>query len=281
MRTILVVANETLGGARLVERAREEAAAGPVRVVVCVPRKNPTHGNVIYADTVFEAAQVRVDLARGVLREMGIECVGEVGDPDPYSATMDAVAEYRPDHIIVSTFPAASSGWLRRDFVERITDAVDVPVEHIVTDMGEEDATPFDVTLVVANRTTNSDALIEELRREAGAEGEGRERLFIFVVPLEGGDGLSAKRAQARLAQVIDRARSAGLVAAGMTGDPDPYTATMNACSFFDIDDIVISTLPATRSGWLRADLVGRVRKAANKPVKHIVNQPDGAGVAA
>jgi len=278
MRTILVVANETLAGAKLLERAQEEAAKGPVRVVLCVPRKNPSRGNVIYADAVYEAAQVRVDLARGVLRERGIDCIGEVGDPDPYSATMDAVAEYHPDHIIVSTFPESTSGWLRRHFVERITDAVKVPVEHIVTD--PQEGSPFDTTLVVANRTTNSDVLIAELKAMAEAEPSGRERLFVFVVPLEGGEGIAVKRAQARLAQVVDRARASNLQAAGMTGDPDPYTATMNALELFDVDDIVISTYSETRSGWLRADLIERARKSSQKPVKHIT-QPEDAQVTA
>ncbi len=261
-------------------RAREEASKGDARVVICVPRKNPTHGNIIYADAVYEAAQVRVDLARSVLRELGINAVGEVGDPDPYSATMDMVAEYHPDHIIVSTLPSTTSGWLRRDLVERIEDATGISVEHLVTDLSDE-TSPFDTTLVVANRTTNSDALIAELRREADAEPEGRARLFVFVVPLEGGEGMAQKRARARLDQVVDRARGADLLAAGMTGDPDPYTATMNALNFFDVDDIVISTYPETRSGWLRADLIDRVRKASGKPVTHIVSQPEDAGVTA
>jgi hypothetical protein len=272
MRTILAVANETIAGPKLIARAREEAAKGDLRVVVCVPRKEPSHGNIVYEETVYDAAQVRVDLARGVLREMGVDSIGEVGDPDPYSATMDAVAEYAPDQIIVSTLPQSSSGWLKRDFIERVEDAVRVPVEHIVTDLDEEDS-PFDVTLVVANRTTNSDALIAELKSEAADEAEGRERLFIFVVPMEGGSGLAHREARQRLDQVIDRARAAGLVAAGMTGDPDPYTATMNALSFFDVDEVIISTYSATRSGWLRADLVGRVKKAAGKPVKHLVSE--------
>lgn len=280
MRTILAVANQTLAGPKLIARAREEAAKGPLRVVVCVPRQNPAHGNIIYADTVFDAAQVRVDLARGVLREVGIDAIGEVGDPDPYTATMDMVAEYEPDHIIVSTLPVTTSGWLRRDYVQRIEDAVDVPVEHLVTDLSEE-RSPFDITLVLANRTTGSDALLDELSAEASAEQPGRERLFIFVVPLEGGAGIAQKQARARLDQVVDRARARGLVAAGMTGDPDPYTAAMNALGMFDVDDVVISTYPATRSGWLRSDLVERVRKAAGKPVTHIVSQPEEAGAGA
>lgn len=272
MRTILVVANETIGGPQLIERARQESAKAPIRIVLCVPRKNPTHGNIIYIDSAYDAAQVRIDLARAVLREMGIEAIGEVGDPDPYTATMDAVAEYKPDHVIVSTLPAAASGWLRRDFVERIAEAAGVPVEHIVTDMNQDNVA-FNVTLVVANRTANSDTLLPQLK----ATTAGGKRLFIFVIPIEGGDGLAARAARARLDQVIDRARADGLVAAGMTGDPDPYTATMNAVNFFHIDDIVISTLPETRSGWLRADLIERVRKASNKPVTHIVDKPAGA----
>jgi hypothetical protein len=47
----------------------------------------------------------------------------------------------------------------------------------------------------------------------------------------------------------------------------------MNALQFFRVDDIVISTLPATRSGWLRADLIERVRRATNKPVEHVEAQ--------
>jgi nucleotide-binding universal stress UspA family protein len=266
VKTILVVANETLGGAKLLEKMRERAGGGDARVVVYVPRTNPRHGNVIYDESVFDAAQVRIDLARQVLREEGIDAVGEVGDPDPYTATMDAIAEYEPDEVIVSTYPAASSGWLRRDLIGRIRDAAGVPVEHVVSDIDAE-GLPYEITLVAANRTANDPALLEFLKQHAA--GGGR-RLFIFVVPQEGGQGLDAQQAHARLAQVLDRARSAGLLSAGMIGDPDPYTAIMNALQFFRVQDIVISTLPATRSGWLRADLVERVRRASGKPVDHV-----------
>ncbi len=269
MRTILVIANETLTAGPLLERARSEAAAGTVRVVLCVPRRTPTHGNFTYSDNVYEAAQVRVDLARGVLREIGIDCIGEVGDPDPYSATLDAVAEYSPDLILISTLPEGESGWLASGVVERVRNATEITVEHIVTEQSA--GSPFDITLVVANRTTSSDALIAELHRLASDEPAGRERLFIFVVPTEGGDDLAVKRARARLTQVVDRAKAQEMLAAGLLGDPDPYTATMNALAFFDVDDIVVSTYPETRSGWLRADLIERIRKSSGLPVDHIV----------
>lgn len=267
MKTILVIANETLGGSKLLETAREKAEQDEVRFLVVVPRTRPRHGNVIYDDAVFDAAQIRIDLARSVLRDMGIEMVGEVGDPDPYTATMDAVREHHPDEIIVSTYPQSVSGWLRRDLVERIRDAAGIPVEHVVSDIDSE-GLPFGVTLVVANRTAASDRLLDALRGRC--DGDDRH-LFICVVPQEGGDGLASRKARARLTQLVDRMRSEGLIAAGMVGDPDPFTAVMNAAQFFRIDDIVISTLPSTRSGWLRADLIDRVRRATGKPVEHIV----------
>ncbi|HYF24261.1 MAG TPA: hypothetical protein VD931_00840 [Baekduia sp.] len=267
MKTILVVANETLGGAALFQAVRDkvEDAGGDARVVVCVPRNRPKHGNIIYDDFVFDAAKVRIDLARRFLRAAGINAIGEVGDPDPYSATMDAVLEHHPDHVIISTYPATSSGWLRRDLIERVEDAVDVPVDHVVVDVDSE-GLPFQVTLVVANRTASADALLERLKQK----GEGQEHVYIVVVPQEGGTGTDAARARARMAQLVDRLIAEGLLAAGMIADPDPYTAVMNAAQLFRIDDIVISTLPATRSGWLRTDLIERVKRATGKPVEHV-----------
>jgi hypothetical protein len=266
VKTVLVVANETLGGRPLLAKIKEKAADDALRVVVCVPRTNPRQGNIIYDEAVFDAAQVRIDLARKILREEGIEAIGEVGDPDPYTATMDAIAEYQPDEIIISTLPIASSGWMRRDLVERISEATQLPVEHVIVDL-EQEGLPFAVTLAVANRTAASPTFLEALKARVT---DAEQHVFIFVVPQEGGHGVAARQARARLTQVIDRARAAGLICAGMIGDPDPYTAVMNAVQFFRVDDIVISTLPATRSGWLRADLIERVRRASNKPVDHV-----------
>ena len=266
MRRILIVANETIGGQALIDKVLERAGDADAEIIICVPRTQPRHGNVIYDDAVYDAAQIRIDLARGFLRERGINAVGEVGDPDPYTATMDAVAEWQPDEIVISTFPVASSGWLRRDLVERITEATGLPIEHVVVDL-EEEGLPFKVTLVVANRTTRSHELIDTLKQKA----EDHRHLFIVVVPQEGGGGQAASAARGRLGQLLDRGRNEGLVVAGMVGDPDPYTATMNALQFFRIDEIVISTLPQTKSGWLRAHLVERVRKATPTPVEHVI----------
>jgi hypothetical protein len=267
MKEVLVVANRTLGGAKLLEAARARAAAGETRFRLIVPRTQPSAGLVIYDEAVRESAQARVDLALSVMSAEGIQITGEIGDGDPFLATMDAVAERRPDEIIVSTHPAASSGWLRRDLIERIQNASGLPVEHVVVDLDQE-GLPFAVTLVVASKTSSGEELLERLRAKAA---DGQRRLFIAVVPQHDGGGDAPREARARLAAMLERLRAAGLLAAGMIGDPDPYTATLNALELFRVDDVVISTLPNERSGWLRANLIERVQGATGAPVEHVV----------
>ena len=274
MGRVLIVANETIGGQPLQDKVAELHEADPnMQVTACVPRTNPRHGNIIYDEAVFQAAQVRIDLARIFLRErMGIDAVGDVGDPDPYTATMDAVREWSPDQIVISTKPMSSSGWLRRDLIERVEDATGLPVHHVIVDIDAE-GLPFHETLVVANRTTTSEQLLNRLREMSR---EDKDHLFIIVVPQEGGTGKDFLAARGRLGQMLDKLRRDGVLAAGLVGDPDPYTATMQGVEFFHVDDILISTLGRERSGWLRADLVERVRRATSCPVEHLVTDTAG-----
>ena len=271
-KTILVVANETLGGKELLDAVRERADSD-TRFILAVPQNKPGAGLVIYDDAVFDAAQVRLDLALEVVHGDGIRAIGEVGDPDPFSATLDAVREFHPQEIIISTYPATRSGWLRRDLIERVSDATGLPVTHVVNDIDSE-GLPFHVTLAVANRTASGNELLEALQGKAEAFSQpDRRQLFIIVVPAEGGQGSAVHRARTRLKLVLDRLHVRGLYAAGMVGDPDPFTAITNALQYFRVDDIVISTFSDTRSGWLRTDLIERVRRATGKPVEHVVHE--------
>jgi hypothetical protein len=265
---ILVVANQTIGGASLLELVRERAAEPDTSFTLVVPMTRPRSGYVIYDDAVRDAAQVRLDLALSYLRGEDIVAGGDIGDEDPFTATLDAIHEYQPDEVIISTLPQASSGWLRRDLIERIQDSADVPVTHVVSDIDAE-GLPFQVTLVVANVTAGRGTLRGRMK-EIAAEVE--DMLFIVVVPLEAHrDGRAAAVARARLGNTLDKMRREGLLVAGMIGDPDPYTATMNALQYYRVSRIIISTLPATKSGWMRSDLIARVSKASNLDVEHIV----------
>ena len=265
MAEILVLANETIGGEKLLEAVRERASEGDARFHVVVPLTRPRHGNVIYDDAVRDSAQVRVDLALAFMSEEDIEGDGEVGDGDPLNAAKDAVAEYRIDEIIVSTLPATSSGWLKRDLIAALEEETGLPVKHVVVDLASE-GLPFDVTLVVANQTAASPELVSRLK----ALAEEGPRRFIIVVPQDHGEGTAVRAARERLQQLLASLREEGVVAAGLIGDPDPYTATMNAVQFFHISEIVISTLPETASKWVADKLVERVEKATSKPVEHI-----------
>jgi hypothetical protein len=268
VKEVLVVANRTLGGPKLLDAVRSRAQSGDVRFRLIVPQSQPSAGLVIYDEAVRESAQVRVDLALSAVAGEGIAGTGEVGDPDPFLATMDAIAERRPDEIILSTHPAVHSGWLRRDLVERIENASGLPVEHIVTDLEQEEL-PFKVTLVLASKTSSGEELIERLKQKAGDDTRGR--VFIAVIPQQDGSGESPREARARLARMLDHLHEAGLLSSGMIGDPDPYTAAVNALELFRVDDIVISTLPDERSGWLRANLIERVQGATSAPVERVV----------
>ena len=263
-----MVANRTLGGAKLLEAVRAHAASeGGARFRLIVPQSRPTAGLVIYDEAVRESAQVRLDLAISAMASEGIEVTGEVGDDDPFLATMDAVADRRPDEIIVSTHPAVHSGWLRRDLIERIQNASGLTVEHIVVDL-EHESLPFKATLVIASKTLGGEELLTHLREKAA---HGGRHVFIVVVPQQDGSGSAPRLARARLATMLDRLHSAGLLGSGMIGDPDAYTAAVNALELFTVDDVVISTLPNERSGWLRANLIERVQGTTSARVEHVV----------
>jgi hypothetical protein len=266
---ILVVANETLGGRRLSELLAQKAKVNEsLTIRLVIPQSRPRRGSVIYLQSVRDAAQVRLDLALSVLHDAGFDATGEVGDSDPFSATLDAIGERKPDEIVISTLPATASGWLRRDLVERVAEASGIAVQHVISDLDEDSPPPSDTTLVVANRTASSAELTDHLTELAHSGGE---HLFIVVVPALETDGRAAAAAHAHLAAVLAGLREAGLVVAGLVGDPDPFTATMNALQFFRVSRVVISTLPETKSGWLRADLIERARRYAACPVEHVV----------
>lgn len=266
MPHVLVVANETLGARSIVTALQKRAEAGELQVTVVAPQTQPKSGYVVYTDAVRDAAQARVDSTVGALAEMGIKANGEVMDPDPYTATMDAIGEFGADEIIISTHPELRSGWMRRDLIERIRDATGLPVEHLIIDLDAERG-DLTHTLVVANATVAGAPLFGLLKGKA----DEKPHRFIVIVPLESGDGASMEEARERLAAVLERMQVERLSAAGGIGDPDPFTAVMNALQLYRVDEIVISTHPATRSGWLRNDLIERVRRSTAVPVEHVV----------
>ncbi len=131
--------------------------------------------------------------------------------------------------------------------------------------------------LVIANETVAGQSLIEALERRS-AEGE----LLVTVIcpvnqPREGYVVYEdTRRASAgrRLDRTLEALRSEGIKATGYVVDADPVAAVRDALVQLEPrpDEIVVSTHPRQRSGWLRRDVVERIRRAAEGlPVEHVV----------
>jgi hypothetical protein len=272
MKRILVVANETVAGQPLIDAVKRRAEGEDVHVHVICPQNEPRHGYIVYEEHVRDAAENRLRMTLALLHDARIEADGAVVDPDPYSAVMDALGEEDYDEIVVSTHPETRSGWLRQGLVDRLHRATRRPVEHVVVDL---DAERDDVkrTLVVANQTVGGRELLERLKQKASEE----PRRFIVICPQSAadGDGDGAGAAHERLAHMLNQLQAEGLEAVGQVVHPDPYTAIQNALQFYAPDDIVISTFPETRSGWMRSDLIGRVEASTGKPVDHVVSEEE------
>jgi phosphopantetheine adenylyltransferase len=95
---VLVVANETVLGERLLDRIRERAAQGPAGFLIVSPQSDPGQGE-------HPEAERRLRQALTTLRDEGIEAHGQIAHPDPYTAAMQVIEDERVDELIVSTFP--------------------------------------------------------------------------------------------------------------------------------------------------------------------------------
>src|SRR5204862_1627766 len=102
LKHILVVANQTVAGERLIAAVRSRAAADPVRVTVICPQNDPSDSWVVDEAAVAAATRSRLEATLAALRSPGIEAVGHVVDRDPYSAVLDVLASDPPDAMIVS-----------------------------------------------------------------------------------------------------------------------------------------------------------------------------------
>jgi hypothetical protein len=267
-RHVLVIANETVGGRSLIQALQRRAEAGPIRVTVVCPVSHPREGYVIYEDTRRAAAGRRLERTLAKLREAGISAHGLVVDSDPVDAVRDAFGQLEPppDEILVSTHPEAQSGWLRRDVVERIRGAAPgVPVEHVVVDLPAEGGEKN--VLVVANQTVVGKPLLDRIRERA-AEGPAS---FLIVCPQSDLEVSGHPDAERRLRRALAELRGAGIDVHGQIAHPDPYAAAVHAVRDERVDEIIVSTFPQARSGWLRRDLVGRLREATGLPVEHVV----------
>jgi len=224
----------------------------------------PRQGYVVYYDTRRAAARRRLDKTLNLLRNAGVPAAGVVVESDPVPALRDAIHQLEPHEIVVSTHPQRQSGWLRRNAVEQMRRvAGSLPFEHVVVDLAAERGEAN--VLVVANQTVLGAPLLDTIRRRA-AKGPAS---FLIVSPQGESEG-SYEEAERRLLRAVTLLRGEGLDAHGQISHPDPYTAVMQTLEDERVDELIVSTFPGARSGWLRRDLLGRLRADANLPLEHV-----------
>ena len=138
-RRILVIANETVEGAPLLEQVRQLASEGNARVLVVTPALNsPLRHLASDEDAARAAAQERLDRSLATLERNGIHADGEVGDGDPLQAIEDALRTFGADEVVISTHPEGRSNWLERGVVEHARERFAVPIHHVVVDLAAE-----------------------------------------------------------------------------------------------------------------------------------------------
>ena len=272
--SVLVIANETLVGAELVDALRARAERGPIRVSVVAPVTQPREGYVVYRDSRRAAAGRRLDRVLAALRLAGIAAHGRVFDDEPLAAVKDLLVSEHVDEVVVCTHPATKSGWLRKNLVEEIRRvAGDRPVEHLVSD---ESGRASANVLVVANETVLGDPLLDRIRQRSHESPAS----FLVVCPQSDPGRGEHPEAERRLRAALSILRSEGLDVHGQIAHPDPFVAAMEHVEDERTDEIIVSTFPGERSGWLRRDLVGRLRAQTGLPVQHVVvEELVGAGV--
>jgi cytochrome c oxidase subunit 1 len=265
-RTIVIVANQTLTARTLLERIRERAAEGFWRFDIIVPRDGGNHG----------AAERRLAVALALLSEAGVEASGEVVEGDPVDAVRGVLeGESEVFEVMVSTYPSATSGWMRQDVIDRLRKVTRLPVTHVIV-TAQEARTPVSGRAVrhvvtVAGEPMGSHELAEALRQRAD---QGPVR-FTLVAPLDlpaptWSDAARAAREGGieRVRATVDEMLESGVQVQGEVVDGDAIEAVRGALTVHRPDEILV----AAYAGEPHAPDQDAVRRAARDvPVEFIV----------
>jgi hypothetical protein len=128
--------------------------------------------------------------------------------------------------------------------------------------------------LVVANRTAATPTLLDTVRSKA-AEGTTAVTLLVPVFPtVFDPESLESRHTIELAIPLLEEAT--GTTVQGIVGDPDPFAAVQQALKETPYDEVIISTLPARVSRWLKRDLPQRVERLG-VPVTVVTAPPAAA----
>jgi hypothetical protein len=148
MRRYLIIANQTLAEAALMEAIRERLRAGPSSFYVLVPNTSrsdlaarvasgvplpPGAGDPTTDAEATAHAQHRLGQLLNDLRGLDADADGELGVADPLEAVSQLLERQQFDEIILSTLPQPISRWLWMDLPRRLQRSSNLPVTTITT----------------------------------------------------------------------------------------------------------------------------------------------------
>jgi hypothetical protein len=123
------------------------------------------------------------------------------------------------------------------------------------------------IVLVVANETLAGGELAAAVEARAA---RGPIRAVVVAPVNEPGAGYvvydDTRRAAAgrRLDRLVAELLSAGIPAHGGVFEGGPLAAVKDVIALEHVDELIVSTHPEAKSGWLRRDLLTEIRKAAD-----------------
>ena len=138
-RRVLVMANQTVDSAELLDELRRIGVDSAASYYVVVPESAietgvaATHGPLDVMEATELAAKSRLDYTLSTLRAEDLEADGALGDYRPLRALANAVDTFHPDQIVISTLPLEESVWHRFEVVDRArAEHSDIPISHVV-----------------------------------------------------------------------------------------------------------------------------------------------------
>jgi hypothetical protein len=132
---LLVVANQTLGGQELRAELLAREPRPELRVVapVLVSRAKYVMSDI---DTELVLARERLEEMLVWARRKGFAISGVVCAEGPLTALEDELRSFGPDEVLISTHTPQRSNWLEAGVVSRAREELDIPVGHVVVDVG-------------------------------------------------------------------------------------------------------------------------------------------------
>jgi hypothetical protein len=132
---LLVVANQTLGGQELRAELLARKPRPELRVVapVLVSRAKYVMSDI---DTELVLARERLEEMFRWARREGFAISGVVCAEGPLTALEDELRRFGPDEVLISTHTPERSNWLEAGIVTRAREELDIPVGHVVVDLG-------------------------------------------------------------------------------------------------------------------------------------------------